>query len=102
MYKIKKNDSVKVISGNFNGQTGRILKVLLNKNRAIVEGLNKAKKHVRPSEQNQQGGIIEKEMSIHLSNLMLIDKGKPTKISFKVLDNGKKVRINRKNSNVIK
>ena len=102
MYKIKKDDIVKVISGNYKGQSGRVLKLVTAKNRAIVEGLNKVKKHIRPDQENPQGGIIEKEMSIHLSNVMLMDKSNPTKVSFKVLDNGKKVRVNRKKGSVIK
>ena len=102
MYKIKKDDVVKVISGNYKGQTGRILKLITSKNRAIVEGLNKVKKHIRPDQENPQGGIVEKEMSIHISNIMLMDKNNPTKVGFNISDNGKKVRINRKKGSVIK
>ena len=102
MYKIKKDDIVKVISGNYKGQSGRVLKLVTSKNRAIVEGLNKVKKHIRPDQENPQGGIVEKEMSIHISNIMLMDKNNPTKVGFKISDNGKKVRINRKKGNVIK
>tara|TARA_Y100001960_G_C14490899_1_gene736656 strand:- start:342 stop:650 length:309 start_codon:yes stop_codon:yes gene_type:complete len=102
MYKIKKDDIVKVISGNYKGQSGRVLKLVTSKNRAIVEGLNKVKKHIRPDQENPQGGIVEKEMSIHMSNIMLMDKNNPTKVGFKISDNGKKVRINRKKGNVIK
>ena len=71
------------------------------KNRVIVEGVNKAKKHIRPTQDNPQGGIVEKELSIHVSNLMLIHKGKPIKVGFKVLKDGKKVRVNKKNSEVV-
>ena len=102
MYKIKKGDSVKVVSGNYKGQSGRVLKIILNKNRALVEGVNKVKKHTRASQENPQGGIIEKEMSIHLSNLMLLNKGNVVKVSFQVLDSGKKVRVNKKTGSVIK
>lgn len=102
MYRIKKDDNVKVVSGNYKGQTGRVLKLIGNNNRALVEGINKVKKHMRPSQENPQGGIVEKEMSIHLSNLMLLEKSKVVKVSFKILDNGKKVRVNRKNNNIIK
>ena len=102
MYKIKKDDIVKVISGNYKGQSGRVLKLITSKNRAIVEGLNKVKKHIRPDQENPQGGIVEKEMSIHMSNIMLMDKNSPTKVGFKISDNGKKVRINRKKGSVIK
>ena len=76
MYRIRKDDSVKVISGSYKGQIGRVLKIMINKDRAIVEGVNKVKKHMRPSQENTQGGIIEKEASIHLSNLMLVSKTK--------------------------
>ena len=102
MYKIKKGDSVKVVSGNYKGQSGRVLKIILNNNRALVEGINKVKKHTRASQENPQGGIIEKEMSIHLSNLMLLNKGNVVKVSFQVLDSGKKVRVNKKTGSVIK
>jgi large subunit ribosomal protein L24 len=102
MDRIKKDDNVKVIAGNYKGQTGRVLKLIRDKNRALVEGINKVKKHMRPTQDNPQGGIVEKEMSIHLSNLMLLDKTKPVKVGFKVLDTGKRVRVNRKNSNIIK
>ncbi len=102
MYKIKKDDTVKIISGNYKGQTGRVLRLIGLNNRALVEGVNKVKKHMRPSQENPQGGIVEKEMSIHISNLMLVEKNTPTKVGFKVSKDGKKVRINRKNKNVIK
>ena len=102
MYKIKKDDTVKIISGNYKGQTGRVLRLIGLNNRALVEGVNKVKKHMRPSQENPQGGIVEKEMSIHISNLMLVEKNNPTKVGFKVAKDGKKVRINRKNKNVIK
>ena len=102
MYRIKKGDNVKVIAGNYKGQTGRVLRLMSNNNRALVEGINKVKKHMRPSQENPQGGIVEKEMSIHLSNLMLLEKSKAIKVGFKILDNGKKVRINRSNNNIIK
>ena len=102
MYRIKKNDNVKVIAGNYKGQTGRVLRLISSNNRALVEGINKVKKHMKPSQDNPQGGIVEKEMSIHLSNLMLLNKSKPIKVSYKILDNKKRVRINRKNGNVIK
>ena len=84
MKKIRKDDSVKVVSGNYKGQTGRVIKVVNKNNRAIVEGINKVKKHTRPSQENPQGGIVEKEMSIHMSNLMLMNKNKPVKVGFKI------------------
>ena len=102
MNKFRKNDSVKVISGSYKGQSGRVLKMISKNNRALVEGINKVKKHMRPSQENPQGGIVEKDMSIHISNLMLLNKTKPVKVSFKILDSGKKVRANRKSGTAIK
>ena len=100
MNRIKKGDTVKIISGNYKGQSGRIIKMLHSKNRAIVEGINKAKKHVRPSQDNPQGGIVEKELSLNISNLMLLVKNKPVKVGFKIYKN-KKVRFNKANGDVI-
>ena len=90
-----------VISGSFKGETGRVIKVLTSKNRAIVEGINKAKKHIRPTQDNPQGGIVEKELSINLSNLGLMNKGKLVKFGFGFDKNGKRFRINKKNGNKI-
>ena len=70
MNRIKKNDSVKIIAGNYKGKTGRVVKLVHDKNRAFVEGINVAKKHMRPSQENPQGGIVEKELSINMSKLM--------------------------------
>ena len=100
MNRIKKGDTVKIVSGNYKGQSGRIIKMLHSKNRAIVEGINKAKKHVRPSQDNPQGGIVEKELSLDTSNLMLMYKNKPVKVGFKIHKN-KKVRFNKANGDVI-
>ena len=101
MSKIKKEDTVKVISGSYKGQTGRVLKIITKNNRALVEGINKAKKHMRPTQENPQGGIVEKELSIHLSNLALVYKGKSIKVGYKLNDDGKKNRINKLDGNVI-
>ena len=101
MNKIKKEDTVKVISGSYKGQTGRVIKIIKKNSRALVEGINKAKKHMRPSQDNPQGGIVEKELSIHLSNLALIYKGKISKVGYKILDNGKKIRINKSTGDTI-
>ena len=102
MLRIKKGDSVKVISGSYKGQTGRVLKLIKDKDRILVEGINKVKKHTKPSQDNPQGGIVEKELSVHISNLMLLDKNNPVKVGFKVLESGKKVRINKSNGKPIK
>ena len=101
MNKIKKEDTVQIITGAYKGEIGRVIKIYTKKNRALVEGVNKAKKHMKPTQENPQGGIIEKELSIHLSNLSLIHKGKKVKVGYKLLDNGKKTRINKENGNKI-
>lgn len=71
--KIKKNDTVIVISGNYKGKTGKVLKVFPSKDRVIIEGVNLRKRHTKPNQKNPQGGIIEKEASIHVSNVMILD-----------------------------
>ena len=94
--KIRQGDTVKVISGSYNGKEGRVLKVLNSRNRLIVEGINMLKKHMRPNQENPQGAIVEKEGSIHVSNVQLVSGGKATKVGYKILDDGKKVRISKK------
>ena len=93
--KIKKGDTVQIITGKDRGKSGRIIKVLIDKKRVIVEGLNLINKHQRPTQENPQGGIVQKEASIHHSNVMLIDKNKPTRIGYKV-EKGKKIRYSKK------
>lgn len=105
--KIRKGDLVKVIAGNSKGTEGKVLEVLTDKNRALVEGANIIKKHAKPSAKNPNGGIIEQEAGIHISNLALIDPktGKPTRIGRKVVEvDGKKkiVRIAKKSGEEIK
>ena len=99
--KIRTGDLVKVISGNDRGKKGRVIKVIPKKDRIIVEGIKVVKKHVRPSQDNPQGGIIEKELSIHISNVMLLSNSKATKISYKILDDGSKVRFSKKLNKVL-
>jgi large subunit ribosomal protein L24 len=96
--RLRKNDTVKIMSGEHSGQSGRIVKVFPEKNRAIVEGKNLVKRHSKPSQKNQQGGIIEKEASINMSNLMLVcpKTGKATRIGTRILDNGRRVRFSKK------
>jgi large subunit ribosomal protein L24 len=94
--KIKKGDTVKVISGNYRGKTGKVLKVLPKRGRAIVEGINFVKRHTRPSQTIPQGGIIEREASIHISNLMLVVNNTPTRVGYTRLEDGKKVRLAKK------
>jgi large subunit ribosomal protein L24 len=98
--KLKKQDQVKVISGKAKGQTGRIVKVLADENRVVVENVNKAKKHQKPNRQDQKGGIIEKEMSLHISNVMLVKDGKPVKVK-KAIQGGKRVRLEQKTGKAI-
>lgn len=85
--KIRKNDMVMVIAGNARGKTGKVLKVYPEKDRVIVEGVNIIKRHTRPSQRNPQGGIIQKEAPIHISNVMLLDPktNKPTRVGTKVI-----------------
>lgn len=100
--KIKKGDLVKVISGNDKGNTGRVLEVNDEKMRILVEGVNIRKKHQRPSQNNQKGGIVSKEMPIHYSNVMILDSDKKaTRIGIKRADSGDKkvpVRFARTNN----
>ena len=93
--KIKKGDSVKIITGKDKGKTGRVIKVLTSKDRIVVEGLNLINKHQRPTQENPQGGIVQKEASIHHSNVMLLSGNKPTRIGYKI-EKGKKLRYSKK------
>ncbi|MFD1096805.1 50S ribosomal protein L24 [Salegentibacter chungangensis] len=99
--KIKSGDTVRVIAGDHKGQEGKVQKVLLDKNKAIVEGINMVSKHEKPSASNPQGGIAKKEAPVHVSNLSLIDKnGETTRVGYKTED-GKKVRFSKKSNEVI-
>ena len=93
--KIRKGDMVKIISGSDKGKTGRIIKVFLSKDRILVEGVNIVKKHSRPSQENPQGAILEKELSIHISNAMYLNGNKPTKIGIKRIQDGNKTRFSK-------
>ncbi len=101
--KFKKQDRVKVISGKSKGGEGAILKVYPKEERVIIEGLNRAKRHTKPNRQNEKGGIIEKEMPIHISNIMLISpkSNEPVKVVRRTLDNGKRARVEKKTGNAI-
>ncbi|MFV0521878.1 MAG: 50S ribosomal protein L24 [Mangrovibacterium sp.] len=101
---IKKGDTVVVLSGNDRGTQGKVLEVIREKQRAIVEGVNMIKKHMKPNAENPQGGIVEKEAAIHISNLMLVDPktGKGTRIGRKLGENGKLVRYSKKSGEEIK
>ena len=101
---IKKGDLVYVNAGDSKGQQGKVLKVDVEKQHAIVEGVNICKKATKPNAQNPQGGIVEKEAGIHISNLQVVDpkSGKPTRIGRKENDKGKLVRYAKKSGEEIK
>ncbi len=99
--KIKSGDTVQIIAGDHKGLEGKVLKVYKDKNKAIVEGINMVKKHTKPSAQSPQGGIVEKEAPIHISNLSLLTgKGETTRVGFK-MEGDKKVRFSKKSNEVI-
>ena len=99
--KIKKDDKVRIITGENKGSEGKILKVLKNKKKVLVEGVNIVKKHTKPNSKNPQGGIIEKESPVDISNLSLISSdGQTTRLGYRFED-GKKVRYSKKNNEII-
>jgi len=99
--KIKSGDTVRVVAGDHKGQEGKVQKVLIEKNKAIVEGVNMISKHEKPSASNPQGGIVKKEAPIHISNLSLLDKdGNTTRVGYK-MEGDKKVRFSKKSNEVI-
>ena len=99
-FKIKVGDTVKVIAGDHKGSEGKVMKVLLEKNKAIVEGVNMVSKHEKPSVENPQGGIVKKEASIHISNIALVENGEAVRVGYKV-EEGKKVRFSKKSEKAI-
>ena len=104
-FSIRKNDFVVVLSGESKGSKGKVIKILSNKKRVLVEGVNMVSKHTKPNAANPQGGIIKQEASINISNLMLVDpkSGKPTRIGRKIDEKtGKLVRFSKKSAEVIK
>lgn len=100
--KIKKGDTVQVLSGKHKGKSGQVTRVIPTSDRAYVQGINLVKRHTRQS-QTSAGGIIESERSIHISNLALLDpkSNKPTRVGFKILSDGKKVRVAKRSGEVI-
>ena len=100
---VRKGDTVMVVSGKERGKRGKVLRVFPEKNRVVVERINMIKKHQRPTQKLRQGGIIEREGSIHLSNVMLVDPtgDKPTRIGMKALADGRKVRVAKKSGEFI-
>ncbi len=101
---IKKGDTVYVNAGDDKGKTGRVLSVLVSKNRAVVEGVNMVSKSTKPSAKHPQGGIVKMEAPIHVSNLNLVDpkSGKPTRVGHRIDENGAKVRYSKKSGEEIK
>lgn len=100
--RLKTGMIVKIIRGNHKGKEGKILRILKDKNRVVVEGVNLIKKHTKPSQDNPKGGIVEREGSLHVSNVMYIHGSIPTRIGFKKLEDGSKVRVSVKNGEEIK
>ena len=103
MYRIKKNDQVTVIAGKDKGKTGKVLAVFPRRNRALVEGINTVKKAQRRTQESQQGGFIEIEAPIHLSNIMLSDKkgNKTTRIGAQIDKSGSKKRVARRSGEAV-
>lgn len=99
-FKIKSGDTVKVIAGDHKGSEGKVLQIIKDKNRALVEGVNLVSKHTKPSAQNPQGGIVKKEASIHISNLGLVENGEAVRVGYKV-EGDTKTRISKKTKNAI-
>jgi large subunit ribosomal protein L24 len=99
--KLKKGDTVVVIAGKDKGTEGEVVRVLPADNKVIVNGVNRAKKHTKPNRVQQQGGIIDRDMPIDASNVMLVHKGKPTRVGYKIQADGTKVRIAKRNGEVI-
>ena len=100
---VRKGDTVIVVAGQERGKKGKVLRVLPEKGRVVVERINMIKKHQRPTQKIRQGGIIEREGAIHLSNVMLVDPGsnKPTRVGMRALSDGKKVRVARRSGEML-
>ena len=101
-FRLRKGDDVVVISGRDKGKTGSILRVIRSEDRVIVDGINMVKRHTRPS-QGQPGGIVDKEAPIHISNVALADPkdGSATRVGYKFLEDGRKVRVAKQSGEVI-
>ena len=101
--KIRKGDRVQVLAGKDKGRQGEVIRVMPTEGRALVQGVNLVKKHEKPQGMGRPGGIQEKEAGIHLSNLALLDpkSGKPTRVGFKVLEDGQKVRVAKASGEVL-
>ena len=102
-FRIRKGDKVVVLTGKDKGATGEVLRVITAESRVVVQGVNVAKKHRKPSQTNPQGGIEKSELPIHISNVALADPktGKPSRVGYKTLKDGKKVRVARKSGETV-
>lgn len=98
--KVKTGDTVRVTTGEDKGKEGKIVKILRDKNKAIVEGVNMVSKHTKPSAQNPQGGISKFEAPIHISNIMLVENGETTRVGYR-MEGDKKVRFSKKSKEII-
>ena len=100
---VVKDDMVKVLTGKYKNKIGKVLKVFPKEERVIVEGVNIIKRHTKPSQKNQKGGIVEKEASVRASNVMVIDPktNEPTRVGYKYLEDGSKVRISKKSGEIL-
>ena len=101
--KIRKDDEVIVLTGRDKGKRGAVLRVVTRTDRVLVEGVNVAKRHVKPTQADPRGGIVEREAPIHISNVALIDPGsdRPTRVRYKTLEDGRKVRVAARSGEVI-
>ena len=101
--KLRKGDEVVVVSGEDRGKRGRVLKVFREKHRVLVEGVNFIRRHTRPSQANPQGGIVQREAAVHVSNVMIVDprSGRPTRVGTRVNEDGTRDRIARRSGDVL-
>ena len=101
--KIRKDDEVVVLAGRDKGKRGSVLRVITKTDRVLVEGVNVAKRHVKPTQADPRGGVVEREAPIHISNVALIDPDtdRPTRVGYKTLDDGRKVRVAVRSGEVI-
>ena len=99
--KLKKGDTVVVIAGKDKGKEGEIIRALPRENKVVVSGVNIAKKHQKQTSQTMQGGIIDRDMPMHASNVMFVHKGKPTRVGYKIQADGTKVRVAKRTGEVI-
>ena len=99
-FKIKSGDTVKVIAGDHKGSEGKVLQIIKDKNRVLVEGVNMVSKHTKPSATNPQGGIVKKEAPLHISNVALVENGEAVRVGYK-MEGDKKVRFSKKSEKAI-